>query len=232
MSNDSKSEFEKLISACYEIADYFQDGVVFIGGIAVYLHAVNNQSPELSEFTHDADLYISLADMSDLRDIEEVTPNRRLSKHQFIKHGFEFDVYTEKFSSLIVPYDEILAHSVVYDRIKVCGLPHLIALKLEAYKDRYASAKGSKDAKDIIRLLLVAHQQIDTFDPTLIAPYIGDEHIDLMDRVIKGAGVAAIACGNAQKAKNYRQSIAKVANVIRAEIDVSTSDRKPHPKCK
>ena len=79
-----QAEFDRLLAACKELADYFPHGIVFIGGIAVYLHAVNTPSVrELAELTHDADLYISLADMGDLRDLEEVTANRRLSKRLY-----------------------------------------------------------------------------------------------------------------------------------------------------
>lgn len=148
------AEFSSLLKACQEVASFFPDGLVFIGGIAVYLHAINNGME--SEFTHDADFYISLADMADLRDIEEVTPNRGLSKHQFIKQGFEFDVYTERQSSLIVPYSEIIAHSVCYKEMRVASIEHLFILKLEAYRDRHGSMKGSKDAKDLILLGSIA----------------------------------------------------------------------------
>jgi hypothetical protein len=90
-------QFGKLVAACSEISQMFPEGVVFIGGIAVYMHAVNTPTvEELAEFTHDGDFYISIADMSDLRDIEELTPNRRLSKHEMTKDGFAFAVYTER----------------------------------------------------------------------------------------------------------------------------------------
>ena len=147
------TDFRELLTACQEIAITFSEGVIFIGGIAVYLHAINGDSTSgLAEFTHDGDFYISLADMADLRDIEQVTANRRLSKHQLIKRGFEFDIYTERQSSLIVPYDQVAAYSETFDELRVACLEHLLVLKLEAYRDRRNSSKGQKDSKDIIRL--------------------------------------------------------------------------------
>ena len=50
--------------ACVEVSALFPAGVVFIGGIAVYLHATNLEATsDFAEFTHDADFYISFADM-------------------------------------------------------------------------------------------------------------------------------------------------------------------------
>lgn len=210
-----KREFAQLLEACAEIAEYFPDGVIYIGGIAVYLHATNlEQSRSYAEFTHDADFYISLADMADLRDIEEVTPNRRLSKHQLIKRSFEFDIYTERQASLLVPYDEIAAHSVVYEGIRVAAVEHLLVLKLEAFKDRKGSAKGEKDAKDLLRLGLIATDPERSFDVSLIAPYLSEEHMDLLRSVAKGPFAMAMAHGNAVAAKKIRLAFTQMIDTI------------------
>jgi hypothetical protein len=212
------ADFEKLLQSCIEVAELFPDGVVYIGGIAVYLHAKNSEATQaLAEFTHDADFYISLADMGDLRDIEEVTPNRRLSKHQMIKQGFEFDIYTERQSSLIVPYDAVIAHSQVCAGVRVASLEHLMVLKLEAFLDRKGSTKGDKDAKDLLRIAAVASLGKGV-DPDLIAPYLGDEHMDLLERVERGPYAAALAHGNAVQAKRLRQNFSVVAQTIRAAL--------------
>lgn len=208
----NKSEFERLLAICQEIADYIPDGVVFIGGIAVYMHAINHQLNHIAEFTHDADFYISFADMGDLRDIEELTPNRRLSKHQFIKSGFEFDVYTERQSSLIVPYDDVIANSVSYENMRVASLEHLLALKLEAYRNRRGSAKGQKDAKDIIRLAILGAEI--GFNPDIAMPYIDDEHKDLLLDIHRGSEVVAIAQGNSVVAKKIRSKVAELTKSL------------------
>lgn len=210
------NEFAELLRACQEIATLFPDGVVFIGGIAVYLHTLNNAPiRHLAEFTHDADFYISMADMADLRDIEEVVANRRLNKHQLIKRGFEFDIYTERHSALLVPYDQIRAHSVQYDEIRVAALEHLIVLKLEAYKDRYLSSKGQKDAKDLIRITLTSSALRTKLDPNLILGYIDDSHIELLERIQRGPEFLSIAKGNAKEAKTMRETFTKAIEVIK-----------------
>ena len=194
----------------------FPQGVVFIGGIAVFLHANNHAVTQgIAEFTHDADFYISLADMGDLRDIEEVTPNRRLSKHQMIKRGFEFDIYTERQSSLIVPYDQVIAHAVEFEGIRVASLEHLVVLKLEAFADRKGSVKGDKDAKDLVRVAAVAQSTGQGLRAHLVSPYLRDDHIELLDRVEKGPYVMALAQGNSMEAKRLRQAFKSVVEPVK-----------------
>lgn len=206
----SEPEFEQLLVACNKIAGMFPAGLVYIGGIAVYLHAVNTESArQYAEATHDADLYISMAELSDLRDIEEVTANSRLSKHQLIKDGFEFDIYTERHASLPVAYDQVLAHCVRYEGIKVASLEHLLVLKLNAYKDRKGSAKGQKDAKDLVRIALVAEAaKPGSFSGNTVSAYLGDDEIALLQGIAKGPEILAMAKGNSFVAKRLRQTFA------------------------
>lgn len=212
-------EFDELLSACGEVARAFPAGVVFIGGIAVYLHAKNHpQTAPLAETTHDADFYISLADMGDLRDIEEVTPNRRLSKHQLVKRGFEFDIYTERQSALIVPYDAVVAASVAYGDIRVASLEHLFALKLEAFLDRKDSRKGDKDAADLLRIAAVAERARPRFRIALCAPYVRDAHLPLLDRIERGPYAMAMAKGNAVAAKGLRAAFAALSAGLTAAL--------------
>ncbi|MBM4342826.1 MAG: hypothetical protein FJ100_05565 [Deltaproteobacteria bacterium] len=205
------AEFSKLLLACNEIAALFPDGVVFIGGIAVYLHT-QNAAPvaDLAEFTHDADFYISLADMADLRDMEEVTANRRLSRHQIIKDGFEFDIYTERHSRLIVPFDEVMAASIVVGEMRLACPEHLMALKLRAFADRRASAKGGKDAADLLRIAAVVACSGTSWRPGLAQPWLGEQDVAAMDEVARGPFAMGLARGNAMRAKQLRQYLAAV----------------------
>lgn len=199
------TEFQELLAACEELALMFPDGIVYIGGIAIYLHAANYEATRIfAEFTHDADFYISMADMSDLRDIEDVTANRRLNKHQLIKSGFDFDIYTEHHAALIVPYDAVVAHSVKFGNLRVAGLEHLFVLKMEAYRDRRHSAKGRKDARDLFRIAAVAHESAHNFKPDLASPYLGNEHAELLGTVGRSPEAMALASGNAKTAKQLR----------------------------
>lgn len=210
-----QGDFNRLLSTSADVAGLFPEGLVFIGGIAVYLHAINHEkSAHLAEFTHDADFYISLADAGDLRDIEELVPNRRLSKCQFMKGGFAFDVYIERQSSLIVPYDHAAANSVAYDGLRVAGLEELMALKLEAYRDRRGSAKGLKDAKDLVRIAVVSELIERDFDAALCATYLSEEHLDLLHDVARGPAALEMAMGNAVVAKRLRATFNQLADRI------------------
>lgn len=216
MEPTQRSEFAKLLASCAEIAEEFPDGIVFIGGVAVYLHAINNiATANLAETTHDADFYISLVDMADLRDLEEVVPNRRLSKHQMIKHGFEFDIYTERQSSLVVPYDVIAAHAVRFGSVRVASLEHLLVLKLEAFADRKGSAKGEKDARDLLRICAVASASPGGFQAEWALPFLSDVHLTLLQQVAKSPQAVALAGGNAQQAKAIRFTAQEAADRLR-----------------
>lgn len=211
------SQFLQLLAACEELCSLFPDGIAFIGGIAVYLHAVNHLATEaFAEATHDGDFYISIADMAELRDIEEVTPNRRLSKHQLIKRGFEFDIYTERHSSLIVPYAEVISRTENYGALKVAGLEHLFALKAEAYLDRKSSSRGSKDAKDLIRIAAIAAARKQPLQAVLIAPYLRDEHLVVLDELIKRPEFVALARGNAMQARKLRGEFDAVVKALKS----------------
>jgi hypothetical protein len=212
-------DFELLISVCSEISERFPDGLVFIGGIAVYLHAINHDTTiNYAETTHDADFYISIADMADLRDLEEVASNSRRSKHQMIKKGFAFDIYTERFSSLVVPYDVVASHSTLYGGVRVAALEHLMVLKLEAFFDRKGSAKGEKDAKDLLRIAAVANVSGQGFLPDLAMPYLRDEHMDLLEIVERGPYATSLARGNAVEAKRLRGCFAEISNGVSDRI--------------
>lgn len=204
--DNTSAQMQLLLSSCAELSSLFPDGLVFIGGIAVYLYSVNfKQTSAFAEFTHDADFYISISDMSDLRDIEELTPNRRLNKHQLIKNGFEFDIYTERYSSLIVPYDQIKAYAEQFDILTISSLEHLLVLKLEAYKSRRASSKGLKDAKDILRITQICSARATKLRKQLIEPYVSDEHLKLLHEIEKSPAIISLAKGNSQLAKQIRK---------------------------
>lgn len=195
---DSKSN--KLFTEVKDLVRLFDTSLVFIGGVAVYLHALQHVSTSpLAGVLHDADFYISLAALADLRDIEQVTANTRSNKNQMVKGGFEFDIYVENKTTLRVKYDELQAHSVNIGGISVACLEHLLCLKLDAYSDRCASTKGIKDERDLIRISEIAAAQ--HFDFNLAAQYLTDDHIHLLNRVKTSQSFNQLTQRNAQKTK-------------------------------
>ena len=207
-------KFSDLMAAVAEVGALY-DGLVYIGGIAVYLHAINREATaSYAEATADADLYISLASLSELREIEETTQNTRLSKHEFQKDGFSFDVYAERQSSLPVPYDHVAAHARQYDGVSVAALEELLVLKLEAAADRHASQHGRKDAKDVIRILLLADLAQD-FDADRAIAFMQDRHYERLEAIMKGPEITALAEGNAKVAKQLREAAQQAFDAIK-----------------
>lgn len=203
--------FQKILGEVARLAEE-HPGHVFIGGVAVYLHAVNNpRTKDRAETSHYADFMLSLAEFADLRDTDEVVANRRLSKHQLIRHGVEFDVYVERQNNLIVPYDEASAHAVAYGAIRVACLEHLLVLKLEALRDRFQSAKGDKDARDLVTIARIAGAR---FRPQLAAPYLREEHTRLLEQVAASPVFTYLASGNAHEAKALRTMFAEFLTAV------------------
>lgn len=209
--------FGDLLSVVSEVGRLYED-LVYIGGIAVYLHAVNHQASEpFAEATTDADLYISLANLSDLRNIEELTQNPRLSKQEFRKGGFSFAVYAERQSKLPVPYSQVMAHAVNYDAVRVAALEELLVLKLEAAVDRHASAHGQKDAKDVIRILFLS--QLCGLDADRAVAYMRPGHFERLRLIVKGPEFLSLAQGNAKTAKALRLACEKSFLRIKAAFE-------------
>lgn len=192
--------FAKLLSAVTEVSQLYGDAV-YIGSIAVYLHAINKEEASAyAEATSDADLYISVSDLSDLRDVEELTQNSKLSKHEFKKDGFLIDVYTERQSSLPIDYDFVKARAVAFGDVRVAALEELLVLKLETAVDRHASAHGKKDAKDVIRILLLASKD-EKFDANRATAFMSQDHFSCLKKIMQGPEFNALAMGNSRLAK-------------------------------
>lgn len=206
--------FHKLLSLATEIGQLYDD-LVYIGGIAVYLHAINHEKTRpFAQGTADADFYISLANLSELRSIEELTSNSRLKKLEFHKGGFAFAVYAERQSGLPVPYDMVAAYAVEYEGVKVASLEDLLVLKLEAAVDRHASEHGRKDARDVVRILLLG--DLTSFDASRAITFMRDDHLERLQAILKGPEFVTIAEGNAKVASQLRQMAARTFARIEA----------------
>jgi len=206
------AEWGRLLATVRELQELFPEGLVFIGGIAVYAHAMASpETAKLAAMSHDADLMILAADYADLRDLEVLTPNRRLSKQQFEKNGFEFDVYVERQHDLPVPVDEAVARSQMRSGLRVACPEHLIVLKLKAYADRKGSGKGEKDEDDVVRILLVA----DDFRQDGLTR-LTDDMAALLRKIVDGDAPVRLAGGNLHEARIVRAKARAAAERILA----------------
>jgi hypothetical protein len=200
-----------------DLLDDFGDRLVFIGGIAVYLHVVSVKSPEtFVQTSHDGDFLISLYDYTVLSDIEEVVINRRLMKHQIVKRGIEFDVYLEHNNRLRVPFSEAAAASSVVlspmigRPVRVASPEHLLILKLDAYMDRRGRTKGKKDERDVIRLAYVM-TRTGGVRRDLIVSHLTDEMIEVLVELKRSSEFLSLAGAQAQ---DLRRSFSAVVDEI------------------
>jgi hypothetical protein len=217
MERVDREQWDTLWRGICELSAFFPEGIVFIGGVAVYLHVRGSKVPDAwVEFSHDGDFYISLADFADLRDLEEVTQNRRLSKYQLIKNGIEFDVYLEFRHTLRVPYAAAHAASSVIENVRVACLEHLMLLKLDAYADRRGSAKGRKDERDLIRIAYLLSQQR-TIHRDRLTPLLTPQDVEAMSSVSRSTEIATMT-DSAKHAAKLRSEIMKVVRTLRTVV--------------
>ena len=216
-----------LLRGTHEIAETFPDDVVFIGGMAVYLHSVASRAAAPAERSHDADLYISLPAFDDLRSTEMVTTNARLRKKQFVKYGMEYDVYLEHNHGLIIEFGEIFAGSVVAEGVRVASLEHLLLLKLVAFLDRFGTPKGPKDARDVIRIVLLLHQH--GVSRSRLAPHFSTKMADTLKQLSHSKEFVTLTNGNLHEARKLRDIYTAAADSISKQILTAKSPRRRRP---
>jgi hypothetical protein len=208
-------EFQKILTVCKLLGKEYPSHV-FIGGVAVFLHAINDtNTKDSAESSHDADFMLSMADFGDLRDTDEVTANRRLNKHQIIRKGIEFDVYVEHQNKLIVPYREAATNARRISGVNVACPEHLLVLKLVAQMDRAGSAKGAKDERDLLTIVRVMKGK---FKDGLILPYLRRKQVEALMKILQSNVFVHVSRGNVQKAKKLRELFAKFVNAIDEQI--------------
>lgn len=190
-----------LLALARQISGEFPDAAVFIGGVAVAQHAARAR-PELVESSHDADLYLSLTGKNEMRDRYEVSRSDRRGKDSVRVDGEDFDLYVERQHRLAIPYDQIFSYAEDIDGIRVAALEHLLVLKLDAARDRWGSAKGEKDLRDLGRIItLLAAPRT-----ALLAPHLDDERRGLLHDLGRQRDLFARMGVNPHDASRLRRS--------------------------
>jgi hypothetical protein len=193
------SEWNRVWKEVKGFSGQFPDAIV-IGGVAVYLHSQAIHMPV--EFTHDADFCVGLPEWSDIRDLYEVTINRRLSKHQIIIDDVEFDLYLEHHNGLRIDYGVLETEAVRLNGVRVAGLGHLLLLKLDAFSARRTSSHGRKDQRDIAKLLLL----LEKVDPVGVRGLVTSEDMEAIERVLRSEAFMELTDGNAHQASVLRKA--------------------------
>lgn len=209
MLGDESEDWQRLKGIARDLTRRYP-GAVFIGGIAVYYHA-SVLGHEFQEASHDADLYLSLTGKSEIRDEYEVRRNERLNKDSLLINGEDVDLYVEHQHKLGVPYDIVFAYAQMTHGVRVARLEHLLILKLDAAKDRYASAKGDKDIRDIVKIVALLEDP----RPDLLKPFFTVERAEILERVLSRKDLNKVLGLNAFEANRF------VAKVKRHGVSIS-----------
>ncbi len=143
-----------IVKIMSELAKEYPKGLIAIGGIAVYVHALHSEDVP-SQTTHDIDFYLSLVNLSTMRDVEEIVKNDRLKKSQITRNGFEIDIYIEHQHNLALDFETVSRYSEMLSGITVAAKEHLLILKTDAAINRSGSGKGVKDLKDLASIVLM-----------------------------------------------------------------------------
>lgn len=209
----TQKEWDKVWAAVRELSDTYPSDVVVIGGVAVYLHAKASSSLPV-EFTHDADMSVGLASWGDLREHYEVVINRRLSKAQITLGGVEVDLYPEHNNSLRIDFAELAMASDVIDGVRVASLGHLLLLKLNATAERWNSAHGAKDRRDVAKLLVL----LEDAPADAVLSLATDADMELLVKVLKSNAFTEIAQRNAKLASRFRKAATAFVTRLAAEM--------------
>ena len=177
------------------------EGIVYIGGVAIYLHTTKTSMPP--ETTHDADAAVSIVGWSSLRDRYEAETNQRLSKSQITVDDVEVDLYVQHKSRLRFDYVELAQYASERRNFRIASRGHLLLLKLDAFRDRGSSQKGAKDRRDLAKLLvMLASTKGDDFD--LVLGSVTDADLVLLDQVVRSSAFMEITKRNAKTASSLR----------------------------
>lgn len=205
-----ETEWKRVWQSVQTFVQDFPDDTIAIGGVAVYLHSL--ASGDLpAEFTHDADFSVGLPSWAEMRDYYDVTTNRRLGKHQAVIDGIEFDIYVARQNKLRLDFDDLARHAMRIQNVNVAHPEHLLLLKLDALRARFASSHGQKDRRDVAKLLILLR---DT-PPRLAPRQLTDDDVDLIDRVMRSTAFSDIANGNAHRAKALKKLASVYVNALK-----------------
>lgn len=212
MKTVDQEVWESIWNGISFLSERYGDRLVFIGGIAVYLHVERlrgEQPASFVEYSHDGDLFMSKNDYVDLKHQQVVTYNRNLNKHQWVKDGIDFDIYVEYENSLAVKYEDALAKSVVLANTSAACLEHLMVLKLASYSDRKKSPKGVKDERDLIRIVVLMDRF--GFDSGILAEYLSEDDVQLLLSIGKSSEFKALTRHVKKMRDVYNQTAKKIA---------------------
>lgn len=142
----TKESWEKLL----ELSKKYD--FILIGGWAAFLWTKTHKS-------RDIDVVVDQTTLNRFKSEFRLFKNERLRKYEVKFEKFDLEVYVEYYSRLAIPPEELKLYKSTVEGISTLRPEALLVLKQAAEIDRRGSTKGTKDAIDILTILL--HAQID-----------------------------------------------------------------------
>jgi len=200
-----------------ELCQSFPEDLIVIGGWAVNAYGCKGKSL-------DGDAMVSHTVEGTLRDSYLVTKNLRMKKSQFIcPYGCDIDLYVERQHGLRIPFDEIQAYSQKKGHLRVAAPEHLILLKVDAYRDRKNTPKGSKDKEDILSLL----GKVSLTNKDIFERHMEKEDAETLKEIVSDTITALnLANQNSFEAKILRDKAKKTLQYICENEKQSTRSKK------
>lgn len=196
-----------------DVAKLSDGEIVFIGGIATYLHVQRRPKSGLPlEKTHDVDASISVVAAGALRDLEEVTENPRLHKWQIRVDDVDVDLYPQQIGRLRFSYLDLAAYAQRYRGFQIAAIPHLLLLKVDAIEDRGSSGKGAKDRRDVAKLLVLLRGSPQAQE--LFSGLATPSDLKHLHAVTKSSAFIEIVHGNAKSASTLRKKAAEAIDAV------------------
>lgn len=187
--------------------------IVFIGGIATYLHVQRRPKAGLPlEATHDVDASISAVASSSLRDHYEFTENPRLHKVQIRVENIDVDLYPQHISRLRFAYLDLAPYAQRFRGFKIAAVPHILLLKVDAIESRGSSGKGAKDRRDVAKLLVLLHGSPQA--RKLLAGLAAPSDLVNLRAVAKSPAFMEIVHGNAKSASTLRKKAEEALDAV------------------
>jgi hypothetical protein len=187
--------------------------IVFIGGVATYLHVQRRPKAVLPlEKTHDVDASISAVASGIIRDHHEFTENHHLHKAQIRVDNIDVDLYPQQISRLRFSYLDLAPYAQRYRGFQIAAIPHILLLKVDAIEGRGNSGKGAKDRRDAAKLLVLLRGSPQARQ--LLAGLAAPSDLKSLRAVAKSPALMEIVHGNAKTASTLRKKAEEAIDAV------------------
>jgi len=218
----AEERFETVRRQIDDLAKRFPDGIIVIGGYAVFLHT-QRRGLLRPERTRDGDFMMTRARYEELKRIREVTDNPRLGKHEFKDGKVGFDIYLEHESNqLPLNYATVSDWSTIINGVRIACLEHLLILKMRAMNDRKESEHGLKDERDIVKIVTMLGNP----NPSAFGEHLTEKSLSELEAIEHDAAVFnEIAHGNRHEAAKIRKEYSENFSALKISLEARRKER-------